>query len=167
MMQWYYTIGAQAYGPVSNEVIRDLANRGVLGPNSNVLPQGAASWTSLRVHEAAIGLVRNRGGDYTGTQLLTAAYSSSPPPPPPPPGYQQYRGSISSARLGSWWARAAALGLDGVIVGVPLNILVTVLGLRRFELTKYNKFDGTSGLHVHWGGVSLAILFGGMFIFDV
>jgi uncharacterized RDD family membrane protein YckC len=65
MGYWRYAIDQQAYGPVSDDVIRDLAVRGVLSPMAHVLPEGSASWTSLYVHEAQLGLVRSPAGTYT------------------------------------------------------------------------------------------------------
>jgi uncharacterized RDD family membrane protein YckC len=92
MGYWRYAIDQQAYGPVSDEVIRDLAVQGVLSPMAHVLPEGSASWTSLYVHEAQLGLVRSPAGTYsvrTGPPNLPGAgvapggsVSASPSAPP-------------------------------------------------------------------------------------
>ena len=91
MAQWRYAIDGQAYGPVSDEVIRSLAASGTLGPMSNILPEGSSSWTPLYVHEAMLGLVRTPQNSYVIAGAEQSPGWSTPggavPPPPNSPGY--------------------------------------------------------------------------------
>lgn len=162
MTNWRYAIEGQAYGPVSDEVIRSLAYQGVLGPMSNVLPEGSASWTPLYVHETMLGLSRNAQGIYSAPEGRgfgssgARPWTNSPPPPPPPgspttiaprpvpgaappPGYATYSGPYAQAvasgiPFASWGRRAAAAIIDAVVVQLPLAILLAALGWQAFRL---------------------------------
>jgi len=53
-------------------------------------------------------------------------------PPPPPYGYQQQGygyGYAPVATYGGFWRRFGAVLLDGIIVGIPSNIVFAILGL--------------------------------------
>jgi len=49
------------------------------------------------------------------------------PPPPPAHGAPQFDSPTTSLELAGWWRRAGAVVLDGLIVGIPLNIVVVAV----------------------------------------
>ncbi|NOX31271.1 MAG: RDD family protein [Actinobacteria bacterium] len=46
------------------------------------------------------------------------------PPPPPVYGAPQFADPTFSLELAGWWRRVGAIVLDGLIVGIPMNIVV-------------------------------------------
>ncbi len=130
MATWHYALGQQTYGPVSDDVLRSLATQGVLGPMSNVLPAGSASWTPLYVHEAALGLRRTGDNTYvlSSGAVPTAAPVMPGPgmPPPPPPGYTQMANPVRGLEYSGWWRRVLALVLDTIILLIPTLILLVI-----------------------------------------
>jgi uncharacterized RDD family membrane protein YckC len=138
MATWYYAIGSQSYGPVSDEVIRSLATQGVLGPMASILTAGSASWTALHVHEMSLGLRRTAAGGYVLAAPPASSYHDSGTPPPPPPpgfrsvapsGYQPVTPSTApgGAEYAGWWERVAAFVLDFLVLAVPFIIVVVLV----------------------------------------
>jgi uncharacterized RDD family membrane protein YckC len=128
MAQWRYAIDGQAYGPVSDEVIRSLAYQGVLGPMSTILVEGSSSWTPLYVHEAMLGLARTAQGNYAplipGTRASTwAAASGSSTEGTGPFGAPSHLG-VRGALYATWWSRVLAAVIDFAVFELPLVLML-------------------------------------------
>ena len=55
----------------------------------------------------------------------------TPPPPPPQPGYGAPAGYpvAGQPRYGGFWIRFAARILDGLVLGIPIGVLFTIVGI--------------------------------------
>ncbi len=110
--QWYYTQGSQRIGPVSGEVLSNLANAGTLTPNDLVWCQAMSDW-------AAAATV-------PGLFNSAAVAASTGYPNAEPMNY--YTPRQTQAYYAGFWMRFAAAIIDGLILAVGGGVLGAIVG---------------------------------------
>lgn len=61
-MRWYYEEGGQTRGPVEDQEVRDLIQKGVLSYSSRLILEGGSNWGTVGEHASQLGLDPNAGG---------------------------------------------------------------------------------------------------------
>jgi len=61
-VRWYYGEGGQTGGPVEDQEVRDLIQKGVLSYSSRLILEGGSSWGTVSEHASQLGLDPNAGG---------------------------------------------------------------------------------------------------------
>ena len=108
-MTWYYAVGSQQQGPVTDDQLQGLVKDGVVTGDTLVWREGMANWLPYRTVVGA------------------------PPPPPPAassaaPVSAQSLGLTPTAEVlyAGFWIRFCAKLLDGLVIGIPIGILLVV-----------------------------------------
>jgi len=154
-VMWYYTEDRQQKGPVDEKTFTDLARRGGIGPSTLVWRSGMASWlpygevTGMASIQAQEGLCSYCGKpfpssdliDFNGTRVCAACK---------PLFVQQYRENAEAVgRLGlryaGFWVRVAANVLDGIIIGISVFIVVSLVAFVVGVLAVANKSSAQNG----------------------
>ena len=109
-MNWYYAVGHQQQGPVTEAQLRALAKDGVVTPDTLVWREGLASWQPWR----------------------TVAGAGLPPVPaeaalPATAPQQPVRPVTVEFEYAGFWIRLCAKFIDGLIVGIPIGVLVGIV----------------------------------------
>ena len=67
-----------------------------------------------------------------------------PPPQPQPPGYAAPAGYpvAGEPRYGGFWIRFVARFLDGLVLGIPLGVLITIVGIATAGASGATSQDG-------------------------
>ena len=111
-MNWYYALGQQQVGPVTDEQLQALAKDGVVTGDTLVWRDGMANWQPYRT-------------------VAPPGLALSPAATPPAPGIAEpVRSQITSApevEFAGFWIRFVAKILDGFVIGIPIGIVVMVL----------------------------------------
>jgi uncharacterized RDD family membrane protein YckC len=115
-MNWYYAIGQEQKGPVSDEQLHALAKDGVVTGDTLVWREGLSNWQPYR----------------------TVAPPGTVPPPPPQVEPARAPGVVATAPVSAtftpqpdlvyagFWIRFVAKFIDGLVLGIPVGIIVLV-----------------------------------------
>src|SRR5689334_5205156 len=116
--EWYYSTNHQQLGPVPVETLRQMLAGGQVRPSDLVWTEGMPQWTPA-------GAVATFGDVVTPATVMT-------PAPPGGPGMLGYATPVTDAglltagvalRYATFWERFVAAFIDGLITGVPTQIL--------------------------------------------
>ncbi len=90
MASWYYAVGSQTQGPVSEDELRSMAQRGELSATSYVVMEGETVWQALADVAAGLRLAPNPAGGFSDTASIppVAAAGQTMWGGPPPGGDQ-------------------------------------------------------------------------------
>lgn len=114
-MNWYYAIGQEQKGPVSDEQLQGLVKDGVVTADTLVWREGLANWQAYR----------------------TLMPSGAAPATPPLPETAPVPGSVAAAPVAAtfppsdlafagFWIRFVAKFIDGLVLGIPMTIILVV-----------------------------------------
>ena len=106
------------------------------------------------------------GGEQAGGSQPSGFGSGQAPPPPPdwsggggaPQGYAAGP-TTAAGSLAEWWKRLVAFIIDGLVVGIPANIILGALGM---GATRSIQVDPATGQMTGGGGYFMAILVGSL-----
>ena len=92
MASWYYAVGSQTQGPISEDELQAMARRGELTPASYVVREGESVWQTLSEVESSLGLAASASGGYldqatSGGGDAGQATTWGGPPPGQQPGW--------------------------------------------------------------------------------
>ncbi len=94
MTSWYFAAGSQTQGPVSEDELRSMAQRGELNASSYVVKEGETVWQTLADAAGALRLAPNATGGFSDL-------SSAPPVPTANPTV--WGGPPASSDPGAGW----------------------------------------------------------------
>ncbi len=113
-MNWYYAVGSQQQGPVTDEQLQALVKDGVVTGDTLVWRDGMANWQPYRTQVAP------------GTPPVPGAVAADAAPRAALPAQSQFT-PRAEAEYGGFWIRFCAKILDGFVVGIPIAIVVVVV----------------------------------------
>jgi uncharacterized RDD family membrane protein YckC len=109
IMTWYYAVGSQQQGPVTEDQLQGLIKGGVVTGDTLVWREGMANWLPYRTVSGAT---------------------------PPPPAAASTAVPVSTQTLAftptaevlyaGFWIRFCAKMLDGLVIGIPIGILLVI-----------------------------------------
>lgn len=110
-MNWYYAIGQQRQGPVTEQQLQALAKDGVITGDTLVWREGMTGWQAWR----AVGgpAMPPVPADATAAAALT-------------PSAQAIRPVTTEFEYAGFWIRFCAKLIDGLVLGIPMAAVVAV-----------------------------------------
>lgn len=140
MSEWYYAEGQQRQGPVEDEVIRQLFQRGQLTLDTLVWREGMSQWAELRTRvdelqlqtlaAAATSSGIDLRGDYAAIDNGTAPLPgtgplSASPYSAPASAVGMASGVVTGAEVvyAGFWKRVAAYVVDSLLLGVASMVV--------------------------------------------
>lgn len=124
MAQWFYTVGGQRQGPVSEEELRGYVAQGRVGGGEFVWTEGMANWQRA-------------------DSVFAASAQAAPPAAPPPVYTQPYPGQtylppgVAPHRGGM----VLAFGIIGLVFCIVFGILAWVFGNNDLRAMQEGKMD--------------------------
>lgn len=157
MSEWYYAEGQQRQGPVEDEVIRQLFQRGQLTLDTLVWREGMSQWAELRTRvdelqlqtlaAAATSSGIDLRGDYAAIDNGTAPLPgtgplSASPYSAPASAVGMASGAVTGAEVvyAGFWKRVAAYVVDSLLLGIASMVvsfattLLTVAGSSNMQM---------------------------------
>lgn len=107
-MTWYYAVGSQQQGPVTEEQLQALVKDGVVTGDTLVWRDGLANWQPYRT---------------VGGPAAPAATSALPAAQPAQAAFTPRL----EAEYAGFWIRFCAKILDGFVIGIPIAIVALVM----------------------------------------
>ena len=103
-MRWWYQENGQTKGPVEDEEIRNLFQRGTLNRNSQVIREGGTQWTTLGQESSALGIGSDAGAGSAAqpSSGYVPRYTGTSQAAPPGGSGQQASGGYGQSPGGSY-----------------------------------------------------------------
>ncbi|MEW6775662.1 MAG: RDD family protein [Bdellovibrionota bacterium] len=125
---WFVRQGGQAYGPWTSEEIRRQVQVGNIRPDAIVQKKGEGAWLLL----SSTGILKG-----LALPPVPVVAPEAPGPEPAGPGAPSSPAGVAPAPFSfpaeapftGFWFRVAANLLDQIVLGVPLGIVLALLGL--------------------------------------
>ena len=112
-MTWYYAVGSQQQGPVSEAQLQALVKDGVINGDTLVWREGMASWQPYRTQIAS------------GMPPVPAAAVADAAPRTAQPAPAQFAPQERLEYAG-FWIRFCAKIIDGIVLSIPIGIILVV-----------------------------------------
>lgn len=110
-MNWYYAVGQQQQGPVTEQQLQALAKDRVITGDTLVWREGLTGWQAWRTV----------GGPAMPMPPVPAAATAAAAPIP---SAQPIRSATTEFEYAGFWIRFCAKLIDGFIVGIPIGLLI-------------------------------------------
>ncbi len=110
-MNWYYAVGQQQQGPVTEQQLQALAKDGVITGDTLVWREGLTSWQPWRT---------------VGGPAMPPVPAAATAAATPTSSGQSIRPAATEFEYAGFWIRFVAKFIDGLVLGIPMLAIVAV-----------------------------------------